>query len=109
MALFRFRTVAGVICAASVGHLAMYLVPDSLHAYNLTQTALALLAISSLMVMIMMKHRGEDNLLLQTQEEFLLVCAFGLAWFAICVAFRAIRQSSGYPCSVDDMYCFMED
>ncbi|KIM90815.1 hypothetical protein PILCRDRAFT_149848 [Piloderma croceum F 1598] len=142
MALFRgntLRTVVGVVGAVAVGHLAMYLIPDSMHAFSLTQTALALLAISSLMVTIMIQHRNEDNLLSERQQEFLLIAAFGLAWFAVRVGLRAMNRRSGhpsmtgeinardamhpnrqralgfapalrpYPCSADDAYCVVEE
>ncbi|KZP17265.1 hypothetical protein FIBSPDRAFT_1046949 [Athelia psychrophila] len=91
------RKVGGVVFAAVLGHLAMYLVPDSIHALSLAQTALALLAIASLMVMINMQQRTEGNVLSQAQGEVVMIAAFGIFWFAIRLCWRAMHQGEYHP------------
>ncbi|KAJ7700112.1 hypothetical protein B0H17DRAFT_925803, partial [Mycena rosella] len=76
-------------------------------------------------------HRREGHLLTQTQEEMLLVFCFGLFWMAALLGWRALRAQGGhpsssagqmlepagisgqavrpYPCSIDDVYCVVED
>ncbi|KII95195.1 hypothetical protein PLICRDRAFT_34032 [Plicaturopsis crispa FD-325 SS-3] len=108
------RMVAGAALAALAGHLIMKLMPHSLHAFNLTQTSVAILALASLIVLIGVHHNREGQILTQTQEEVVLIGAFGLFWLAFLVAMRAFNAGGSvnqrpYPCSGDDIYCIEEE
>jgi hypothetical protein len=63
-----------------------------MRAFTLAQSAVAILAIGSLMVFIVAHHRRNGQVFTQDQEEMILIGAFGLFWFAFLVAWRAIRQ-----------------
>ncbi|KAF9464604.1 hypothetical protein BDZ94DRAFT_1161622 [Collybia nuda] len=139
MPLFRdhpVRSTIAVAIAMSVGHFITGLL-TSVHAFHLTQTSVAILAISSLMFLVTMHHRRDGQMLTRTQEEMVLICGFGLFWMAALLAWRALSQSSmdpgkagelgfatesgsyrepgftggrrPYPCSSDDLYCVVED
>ncbi|KAG5651430.1 hypothetical protein H0H81_008660 [Sphagnurus paluster] len=47
-------------------------------AFHLTQTSVAILAISSLMFLVTMHHRRDGQLLSRAQEEMVLISGFGL-------------------------------
>ncbi|TBU59105.1 hypothetical protein BD310DRAFT_925704 [Dichomitus squalens] len=70
----------------------MMLVPNSVQTYSLMQTAVAILAIASLAVMVVTHHRRDGALLTHTQEEMVLIAAFGLMWFAVLLGWRAFQQ-----------------
>lgn len=136
MPLFRDRPIRSTVAAAIIlgfGHFLTRLM-SSLHAFHLTQTSVAILAILSMMVFVTMHHRREGQLMTQTQEEMVLICAFGLFWVATLLAWRAYSHSAGdpgragevdfpvasagkqepryirpYPCSSDDIYCVVEE
>ncbi|CAL1700587.1 unnamed protein product [Somion occarium] len=126
---------AGVALAA---HLLTWILPDTLHVFTTMQSSVAILALASLAVLVVTHHRREANLLTQTQEEMILIAAFGFAWFAILVGIRAFRRlgadpgpaahtnaahASGsdvgakggsgwrksYPCDSDSLYCIEEE
>ncbi|KAI0045292.1 hypothetical protein FA95DRAFT_1468584, partial [Auriscalpium vulgare] len=59
-----------------------------------TQAAVALLATASLMIYIVSHYRRIGPVLTDSQEELILVSAFGLFWLALLVAWRAVRQGS---------------
>jgi len=90
------------------------------------------------MCSVTVHHRREGQLMTQTQEEMVLIAAFGLFWVATLLAWRAFthrsvdlgragevdtpRASAGgqrepgftggarpYPCSSDDLYCVVEE
>ncbi|KAI0320828.1 hypothetical protein OF83DRAFT_487316 [Amylostereum chailletii] len=131
------RNVAYGIGAVLVAHAFMRVIPHTLHAYTLTQTSVAVLAMSSLMVFIVAHHRRSGNVLTIAQEELIIVSALGFFWLAMLVAWRAIRQGGsggpgeidlasatrrtsarqtgfagsnrGWPCSGDDAYCIVEE
>jgi len=63
-----------------------------MRAFTLAQTSVAILAIGSLMVFTVAHHRRSGQVFTQEQEEMILIGAFGLFWFALLVAWRAIRQ-----------------
>ncbi|KAI0375676.1 hypothetical protein BV20DRAFT_1008337 [Pilatotrama ljubarskyi] len=103
------------------------------------QTSVAILAIASLCLMVVTHHRRHGQLLTQTQEEAVLIVAFGLMWFALLLGWRALYQRSfesslagdtgvasvsqggrgrnaaqegfakPYPCSSDSVYCVVEE
>lgn len=136
MPLFRDHPIRSTIAAAgalTIGHFLTKLMSSS-HAFHLTQTSVAILAIASMMFMVTMHHRREGGLLTQTQEEMVLICGFGLFWIAVLLAWRATSHravdpvtggelslaSAGtgkqgftgirpYPCSSDDIHCVVED
>ncbi|KAJ7180103.1 hypothetical protein C8R43DRAFT_870767 [Mycena crocata] len=141
MALFRdhpIRSVAAVATALFIAHVVSLFV-SFFHVFHLTQTSVAILAVSAVIYLITMHHRREGHLLTQTQEEMVLVFCFGLFWFAVLLGWRALRvqgshvessasgetrvapvkrerQAPGmtgqvrpYPCSIDDVYCIVED
>jgi len=136
MPLFRDRPVRSTVAAAIVlgfGHFITKLM-SSLHAFHLTQSSVAILAILSMICFVTMHHRQEGRLMTQTQEEMVLICAFGLFWVAALIAWRAfshqgvdLGRAAGvdipmasasrqepegirpYPCSSDDLYCIVEE
>ncbi|KAJ7781226.1 hypothetical protein B0H16DRAFT_611751 [Mycena metata] len=57
------------------------------HVFHLTQTSVAILAVSGLIFLITMHHRREGHLLTQTQEEMVLIFCFGLFWMSAHYAF----------------------
>jgi len=140
MPLFRdhpIRSTVAVAVALSAGHFLTKLM-SSFHAFHLTQTSVAILAICSMMFLVTMHHRRDGQLLTQTQEEMVLICGFGLFWIATLLAWRAVSHRAvdlgavgelhhvsasavrqiepgftggvrPYPCSSDDIYCVVED
>ncbi|KAI0774311.1 hypothetical protein C8Q74DRAFT_824732 [Fomes fomentarius] len=139
MSLFQGRVARSALYAGGavvLAHLVARLVPDSVQTFSLMQTAVAILAIASLAVMVVTHHRRAGNMLTHTQEEMVLITAFGLMWFAILLGWRAYQQrgiapgeaantplasgsqgynegfTSGkrpYPCSSDSTYCVVEE
>lgn len=98
MAIFRDRIVRSALSAAGVAlaaHLITSLVPGTLHVFNLLQSSVAILAVAALAFLVVTHHRRDGHMLTQTQEEMILIGAFGLFWFAILVSFRVFRQSGG--------------
>jgi len=104
MPLFRdnSRRTIGLAIATVFGgyYVATNMVPHSLQAFNLIQTIVAVLAVAALAALVTQHHRREGELLTQHQEEMILVGAFGLAWVAILIAFRAYRQPGGSGAAV---------
>ncbi|TFK55719.1 hypothetical protein OE88DRAFT_653116 [Heliocybe sulcata] len=83
MDLFRSRptqSFATAAVAAFAAHLILWLMPSNLHVFTLMQTAVATLALSGLMVLVVMHHRRSGGLLTHAQEETILIGAFGLFW-----------------------------
>lgn len=62
---------------------------------NLTQTTVALLALAAVTILVVAHHRTQGQFLTQTQEEMVLIGAFGLFWLALLVTLRVIRQRGG--------------
>ncbi|KAI0081815.1 hypothetical protein K474DRAFT_1656216 [Panus rudis PR-1116 ss-1] len=56
------------------------------------QSSVAILALAAVAVLVVMHHRSEGRMLTQTQEEMILIGAFGLTWFAILVGVRAYQR-----------------
>ncbi|KAI0796633.1 hypothetical protein C8Q75DRAFT_741781 [Abortiporus biennis] len=69
------------------------MLPSGIHIFSLMQSTVAVLAIASLAILVVMHHRRDAHLLTQTQEEAILIGAFGLFWFAILVGIRAMNQT----------------
>jgi len=138
MPLFRDHPVRSTVAGAVVVGFAHFMTKllSSTHAFHLTQTSVAILAILSMMAFVTMHHRREGQLMTQTQEEMVLICAFGLFWVAMLIAWRAFSHRTGnlgpgdidlpmasaggpeswftggirpYPCASDDIYCVVED
>ncbi|KAK7061731.1 ubiquitin-CONJUGAT-2 domain-containing protein [Favolaschia claudopus] len=61
------------------------------HVFHLTQTSVAILAVSALMFLIAMHHRRDGHLLTQTQEEMALIASFGLFWMSVLLAWHSLR------------------
>ncbi|KAJ7129654.1 hypothetical protein C8R44DRAFT_777334 [Mycena epipterygia] len=105
MALFRDHpirsaaTVAAVLFGAHVASLFVSL----FHVFHLTQTSVAILAVSGLIFLITMHHRREGHLLTQTQEEFLLISCFGLFWMAVLLGWHALGAQRGNPSSTSGL------
>ncbi|KIK68143.1 hypothetical protein GYMLUDRAFT_36979 [Collybiopsis luxurians FD-317 M1] len=136
MPLFRDHPLRSTVCVAIavvLGHTATSML-NSLYAYHLTQTSVAILGLSGFMLLIAINHRraeGEGHHLTQMQEEMLLIVGFGLLYIAISLGWRAVtgqgvgiersglgrtedlsrKGSDGrpYPCSEDDIYCIVEE
>ncbi|KAI0638221.1 hypothetical protein C8Q77DRAFT_418584 [Trametes polyzona] len=133
------RSAMYALGAAMLAHVAMRFVPHSTQVFSLMQTSVAILAIASLGVMIVTHHRRHGEMLTQTQEEAILLVAFGLMWFALLIGWRALQQRGAdpglvgtdlasasrtgrgrnaaqegfggrpYPCSSDSVYCVVEE
>jgi len=136
MPLFRENPVRST-AAAIIGLVISYFITSymsSPHAIHLTQTTVAILAISALMFLVTMHHRREGHLLTQQQEEMVLIVGFALFWMAALLAWRALSQNSGLGdgpaagshgvgnamgrggrrpssghCGKDDIYCIIEE
>ncbi|KAK7695404.1 hypothetical protein QCA50_000040 [Cerrena zonata] len=133
MAMFQERLVRSGLLAAGVAlcaHGLTWVLPDTLYVFTTLQSSVAILALASLAVLVVTHHRREGGLLTQTQEEAILVGAFGLAWFAILVGIRAYKRldmdpspaaythgtqrgggsrAKSYPCDSDSLYCIDEE
>ncbi|KAG2156075.1 hypothetical protein DEU56DRAFT_765444 [Suillus clintonianus] len=101
MALFTdhpFRHVIKGILALAMGHLIMKMMPHSIQVIHLTQTSVTILAIGALIVLVVKHHRNggdpENRVLSQSQEELILIAAFGAFWLAFLLAMRAWNQNS---------------
>ncbi|PPQ72915.1 hypothetical protein CVT26_014578 [Gymnopilus dilepis] len=126
------RSAATDVSAAivvSVAHFATkYL--TSLHAFHLTQTSIAILAISALLFMIMMHHRMDGQVMSQTQEEMAVIGIFALFWVVAVIGYRSYTSKQGGgggvtdlavpkaspqdwwqsdPCAKDGVYCVYEE
>ncbi|KAK0242798.1 hypothetical protein EDD85DRAFT_303274 [Armillaria nabsnona] len=112
------RSTSALVATLAVGWAIPKLL-SSLHAFHLTQTSVAMMAIASLMLLVMLHHRHEGQLLTQTQEEMILIAGFGLFWVGRAGTMGATsssRRGAGftggalpYPCSADDIYCVVEE
>jgi len=119
-------TAAVVVCMAHFGTMVL----SSLHAFQLTQTSIAILSISALLFMIMMHHRMEGQLMSQSQEEMAVITIFALLWVVFLVGYKSyttkqgggnISTSSGVPqvsqerpawqdpCLGEGVYCIYEE
>ncbi|KAF9247059.1 hypothetical protein BU15DRAFT_38931 [Melanogaster broomeanus] len=68
------------------------LIPEVIH---LTQTSVTVLAIGALIFLVVKHHRTEGGRVLsQTQEELILIAAFGAFWLAFLLAMKAFNHSS---------------
>ncbi|KAG1755678.1 hypothetical protein EDB19DRAFT_1625155 [Suillus lakei] len=108
MALFTehpVRHVLKIIFALAMGHMIMKFLPHSIRKYHyvihLTQTSVTILAIGALIVLVVKHHRteGENRVLSQSQEELILIAAFGAFWLedlyiSLPLAMRAWGQGS---------------
>ncbi|KAI0729433.1 hypothetical protein C8Q72DRAFT_316467 [Fomitopsis betulina] len=101
--LFRDRTVRSITSAALAAFTAHWLtrmIPNTMHTYNLMQSSVAMLALASLSILwlasVVMHHRRNGQFLTQTQEEVILIAAFGFFWLAILVAWKAYTMQPGH-------------
>ncbi|KAJ7771379.1 hypothetical protein DFH07DRAFT_804156 [Mycena maculata] len=85
------RSVASVVAALFIAHVVSLFV-SFFHVFHLTQTSVAILAVSGLIFLITMHHRRDGHLLTQTQEEMVLIFSFGLFWMAMLLGWRALRE-----------------
>jgi len=135
MPLFRDYPIRSTICIAiaiGLGHTVTKLL-NSLYAFHLTQTSVAILGICGFMLLIAMNHQHgeEQHLMTQMQQEMVLIVGFGLLWIAVSLGWKAITgqgmsESPGfrsevqphnrggslnrpYPCTDDDIYCIVEE
>lgn len=129
MPLFRhhpFRSAAYAAGLAIVAHILHKFIPATHFAFSLTSTSVAILALSSLAIMIVAHHTRQGQIMTQTQEEMLLIGAFGLFWLSFLVILRAFRARgettvvssvaktsavSTRPewCRADDALCVIEE
>jgi len=126
MTLFRnnpLRWAATAVVVVSIAHYGTKLV-SSLHAFQLTQTTIAILCISALLFMITMHHRMDGQLMSHSQEEMALIGIFALFWIVLLVAWKFFmnKQSSVSTdlavrdaltgkdfCSGEGIYCIYEE
>ncbi|KLO14970.1 hypothetical protein SCHPADRAFT_287356 [Schizopora paradoxa] len=83
MPLFRghvLRSVAIAGLAILGAHQLIRHLPDTVHILTLTQTSVAIVALSSLMLFTVAHHQRGGRMMTQTQEEMVLIGAFGLFW-----------------------------
>ncbi|KAL5507978.1 hypothetical protein ACEPAH_5596 [Sanghuangporus vaninii] len=95
MALFRGHMLRSIFIAGVLFLTARYInkrMPDSLYTFTVTQTSIAIIAISTLMLLVIQHHRRQGRVLTQTQEEMLLLGGFALFSLAAFVAHRAYGQ-----------------
>ncbi|KAF8913913.1 hypothetical protein CPB84DRAFT_1757897 [Gymnopilus junonius] len=119
------RSAATAAVVVSVAHFATKSL-TSLHAFHLTQTSIAILAISALLFIIMVHHRMDGQIMSQTQEEMAVIGVFALFWVVFLVGYRSFmsKQSGGVtdlgapkassqdwqdPCTRDGVYCVYEE
>lgn len=91
------RSITSAALAAFAAHVLSQLLPHSIHTFNLVQTSVIVLALASLSLLVVMHHRRNGGFLTRTQEEMILIGAFGLFWFAVLVAWRARSQRTANP------------
>jgi len=92
MPLFRGHALRSIAIAGLVvlgAHQLIRHLPDTLHALTVTQTSVAIVALSSLMLVTVAHHQRGGRVMTQTQEEMVLIGAFGLFWLSVLVALRA--------------------
>jgi len=95
MVLFRDnlgRSIATLAVFLAVGHFVSQLM-NSLRAFHLTQTSVAILSIAALMFLITLHHKQGGRLLTQTQEEMVLIVGFAMFYIAVHLAWRSLTQS----------------
>ncbi|KAJ6613427.1 hypothetical protein B0H10DRAFT_2048420 [Mycena sp. CBHHK59/15] len=98
MPLFRehpIRSVASVVIALFIAHVVSLFV-SFFHVFHLTQTSVAILAVSGLIFLVTMHHRRDGRLLTQTQEEMVLIFCFGLFWMATLLGWRALSARENH-------------
>ncbi|KAF7433454.1 hypothetical protein PC9H_005406 [Pleurotus ostreatus] len=83
------RSTAGVAAALTVAYVISSMT-SSMQAFHLTQTSVAILAISSLLFLVTMHHRREGHLLTQSQEEMVLIGGFGLFFMVLTACFVVV-------------------
>lgn len=131
MTLFRnnpLRWAATAVVVVSIAHYGTRLL-SSLHAFQLTQTSIAILCISALLFMITMHHRMDGQLMSHSQEEMALIGIFALFWIVFLVAWKFFTNKSGMStdlaihsasqsrdlltskdfCSGEGIYCIYEE
>jgi len=127
MTLFRnnpLRWAATAVIVVSIAHYGTKLV-SSLHAFQLTQTSIAVLCISALLFMITMHHRMDGQLMTHSQEEMALIGIFALFWTVLLVAWKFLRNKQNVStdlaihgadvlkskdfCSGEGVYCIYEE
>ncbi|KAF8165332.1 hypothetical protein B0H34DRAFT_688806 [Crassisporium funariophilum] len=120
------RSAATAAIAVSIAHYGTKLM-SSLQAFQMTQTSIAIMAISALLFMIMMHHRMDGHLMSQSQEEMALIGIFALLWAVMLVGWKTFAKKHGGgstelgfpkvsqdrsgqdPCLGDDVYCVFEE
>ncbi|GAW05347.1 ubiquitin-conjugating enzyme h [Lentinula edodes] len=134
MPLFQDHPIRSTVCiavAVALGHIVTKFL-NSLYAFHLTQTSVAILGISGVMLLIAMNHQrgeGHHHPMTQMQEEIVLIVGFGLLWIAVSLGWKAITgqglENSGlgrteapsrsgggersYSCSDSDILCIIEE
>jgi len=88
--ILRSTIAAGLAVAA--GHQFLHRLPDNFYAFTMAQTSIAIIALSAIMLITVAHHHRRGQAMTQTQEEMLLIGAFGLFWLAVLVALRAFGQ-----------------
>jgi len=97
MTLFRnnpLRSAAIAAIAVSIVHYGTKFL-SSLHAFQLTQTSIAIFSISALLFMIMMHHRMDGQLMTHSQEEMALIGIFALFWIVLLVGWKFFMNKQG--------------
>ncbi|KZT39606.1 hypothetical protein SISSUDRAFT_619210 [Sistotremastrum suecicum HHB10207 ss-3] len=78
---------------ALIVHWVLNSLPASFHAFSVGQTAIAMLALSSIAVLVFAHHRRRGTVLTQAQEEMILIGAFVLFLLSLMIAVRAYRTN----------------
>ncbi|TFK75895.1 hypothetical protein BDN72DRAFT_831336 [Pluteus cervinus] len=85
------RSALSIMVALLIGHFFTKLL-TSTHALHITQTSVAILALTGLMFLVAQHHRREGHLMTQTQEEVVLIVGLALFWIAVLLAWKGAYQ-----------------
>ncbi|KAG7449192.1 uncharacterized protein BT62DRAFT_669251 [Guyanagaster necrorhizus] len=101
------RSTSALVTTLAVGWMITKLL-SSLHAFHLTQTSVAMMAIASLMLLVMLHHRREGWRAFTHGS----VSPGQAGAMGATSSHREAGFTGGalpYPCSADDIYCVVEE
>jgi len=123
------RSAATAAIVVSIAHFGTKIL-SSPHAFQLTQTSIALLSISALLFVIMMHHRMQGQMMSQAQEEMAVIGIVALLWVVFLLGYKSYitKQGGGSistelgvpqvsqelpawqdPCLGEGVYCIYEE
>jgi len=83
--------------SAVIAHLGQRLLPQTLFAAIMAESAVAFIALAAAALFVIAHHKkGHHRVMNQTQEEVALIGLFGLFWFAFLVGLRVWQNQSHY-------------